>query len=168
MSSEIDFQPLTLNDLDEVLHNFKVAAHKIALKKVDHWQYWIDPPLHKINWVKEGLRNTEYHRIFLQNHEVGMVRILLEDELYWGKQQATAMYLHSLIVFDQYNGRGLARQIMEAIKVKAKIDRRQFLRLDADVKNQALCKLYQDMGFKKVGVVHHTISSYQLMEMKVN
>ena len=42
------FQQITLKDLNTVLSLFKEAAEKIHKMKVDHWQYWKNPPKEKV------------------------------------------------------------------------------------------------------------------------
>jgi GNAT superfamily N-acetyltransferase len=132
--SFISIQP---KDLDQVIGMFKAAAEKIKKMNIDHWQYWLsEPPSEKLQWVKEGLANAEYHFVENENHEtVGMVRIINEDVLYWGKQEEKAKYVHSLVVKEQFNGQGLGQAILAKIAQQAKIEGCKYLRLDADSKN---------------------------------
>lgn len=159
------FKLIKKENLHDVLALFKEAAEKIHKMNVDHWQYWKNPPLEKIEWVKEGISNNEFY--FIKNNEdetVGMVRILDEDLLYWGKQIQKATYIHSLVIKEKYNGKGLGRLIIQKIEEEAKTAQIAFLRLDADRANHSLCNYYEKIGFKKVGIKETPLSVNNLYE----
>ncbi len=162
---EITFKPIQYNDKSMVLELFKKAAQNINKKNIDHWQYWHNPPLEKIQWVEEGIKHNEFFFIeTLDQKNLGMVRILSEDTLYWGIQNESAKYIHSLVVNAEFNGKGLGAKIIQKIETQAKQDDCQFLRLDADSKNQKLCHYYEKLGFKKVGTKKLTLSIYNLYQ----
>ncbi|WMI66011.1 GNAT family N-acetyltransferase [Aestuariibaculum sp. YM273] len=164
----ITFHQVLHNELPTVLNLFKEAAEKIAKKHIDHWQYWKNPPAEKIEWVQDGINKNEYFFIKNTNHAtIGMVRILNEDILYWGEQKEPALYVHSLIVKEAYNGSGLGKLVLEAIAGQAKSKQRKFLRLDADSKNPKLCKYYENLGFNKVGKKTLPLSTYNLYEKTI-
>jgi ribosomal protein S18 acetylase RimI-like enzyme len=149
---QITFSPIKTDELQTVLKLFKEAAEKIAKLDVDHWQYWKNPPKEKVDWVNEGLENNEFFFIKNTNDElIGMVRILHEDELYWGIQQEKALYIHSLVVREQFEGKGLGNIIINKIAAMAKNLNYPYLRLDAVANNTKLCNYYQKLGFEKVG-----------------
>ncbi|WP_255362851.1 GNAT family N-acetyltransferase [Tenacibaculum sp. MAR_2009_124] len=132
---------------------------------VDHWQYWKNPPKEKIEWVEEGISNCEFYFINTsQNENIGMVRILDEDLLYWGKQSQKAKYIHSLVIKETYNGKGLGAYIIKEIEAKARASKFEFLRLDADAKNVGLCNYYERIGFKKVGIKETSLSNNNLYQ----
>ena len=163
----ITFKKITPKDLPFVLNLFKETADKIRKKKVDHWQYWNDPPLDKIQWVKEGIENGEYNYIYISDEQVGMIRILNEDLLYWGQQHERARYIHSFVIKEQYNGKGIGDKILQKIANEAKKDNCTYLRLDADSRNPKLCRYYENLGFNQVGTKEMTISIYNLYQKKL-
>lgn len=159
------FKQVEKKDRDKVLQLFKNAAEKINKKNIDHWQYWLNPPLEKIKWVEEGIQNNEFLFIQTLNGEnIGMIRIMDEDFLYWGKQKEKAKYIHSLIVTNRYNGKGIGTKVIQKIENDAKEDNCRFLRLDADSKNPKLCSYYERLGFEKVGTKELPLSTYNLYE----
>lgn len=165
---QFTFRQIFPTDQPEVMAVFKRAAEKIHKKNVDHWQYWHNPPQEKLDWLEEGLRNKEY--FFIENEtgtRIGMVRILDEDQLYWGEQTEKAKYVHSLVVEDAYNGQGLGAKILEAIATQAKAQGCRYLRLDADARNPRLCRYYEALGFEHVGQKKLTISSYNLYQREL-
>ncbi|MCH2033272.1 MAG: GNAT family N-acetyltransferase [Tenacibaculum sp.] len=168
INSEIIFQKIQLEHLDLVLRLFKSAAEKIAKKNVDHWQYWKNPPQEKINWVKAGIENEEFFFINdLRNQNIGMVRILNEDELYWGKQDVKATYIHSLVIKEEFNGKGMGETVLDEIEKNAKANGCVYLRLDAVTKNTKLCSYYENLGFLKVGTKKMPLSLNNLYQKKI-
>ncbi|NEV92969.1 GNAT family N-acetyltransferase [Psychroflexus sp. YR1-1] len=162
---QLTFTLIHKEDLEDVISLFQAAADKISRMNIDHWQYWKNPPSEKIEWVKEGIQNKEYFFVQNENNEtLGMVRILDQDLLYWGKQDEKARYIHSLLVKEEYNGKGIGIQIIKRIGRDAKAMDCKYLRLDADSTNPKLCRYYENQGFKQVGAKKLPISTYNLYE----
>lgn len=164
----IKFAPIKISDKHAVLDLFKEAAEKISGMNIDHWQYWKNPPKEKIEWVEEGIRNNEF--FFIEKSEggiIGMVRILKEDLLYWGKQKEKALYVHSLVVRGEYGGKGIGSAVLEKIENEAKTDGCKYLRLDADSKNPKLCNYYEKQGFQKVGTKEVPLSVSNLYQKEL-
>jgi len=165
---DITFKQIDHCDKSTVLNLFKKTAEKINKMNIDHWQYWKNPPIEKIKWVEEGIQNKEFFFIELLNGEnVGMIRLLNEDLLYWGKQNEKAKYIHSLVIKEQYNGQGIGAKIIQDIEHNAKAENCKYLRLDADSKNPKLCAYYERLGFKKVGAKELSLSVYTLYEKEL-
>ncbi len=167
--SDLKFQEIKISELSLVLEFFKTAAEKINKKNVDHWQYWKNPPQEKIEWVTTGIQNHEFFFIILNDTEqIGMVRIMNIDEPYWGITNDKAKYIHSLVIKDQYNGKGLGSLVIEKITEIAKQENCEFLRLDAVSKNIGLCNYYERIGFQKVGVKEGKLSTNTLFQKQLS
>ena len=165
---EITFKQIKPKEINEVLQLFKETAEKIHKMNVDHWQYWKNPPKEKIEWVEEGIQNNEFFFIDGPGGEnIGMVRILSQDSLYWGERTDKAKYVHSLVIKEKFNGQGLGTKVLHEIQQKGKQDNCEYLRLDADSKNSGLCRYYETLGFKKVGLRTLSLSDYNLYEKKI-
>ncbi len=165
----ITFTPIERSEIDIVLQLFKEAAVRIAQMNIDHWQYWHNPPAEKVAWVEAGIKNKEFY--FIKNSAeitIGMLRMMDEDLLYWGPQKDKSIYIHSLIVKEAYAGNGIGEIILKQIAHDAQSKGCQYLRLDADAKNEKLCAYYTKQGFEQVGVQELTISSYNLYQLVLN
>jgi ribosomal protein S18 acetylase RimI-like enzyme len=162
------FKKIEKEDITAVLALFKETAEKISKKNIDHWQYWKNPPADKVKWVEDGIDQNEFFFIQSKDKEdIGMVRILDEDELYWGKQDEKAKYIHSLVVREVFNGKGYGGIVLEMVENFAKNDNCLYLRLDADSENPKLCNYYEQLGFMKVGTKKMSISIYNLYQKEL-
>ena len=158
-------KPVNSKELNMVLDLFKEAALSISKKNINHWQYWKNPPIEKVNWVKEGLDNKEFYFIeSLEADIMGMVRILKKDLLYWGEKKDKALYIHSLVVKEKFSGLSIGKQVINTIEKESK--NCDYLRLDCDAKNPKLCNYYIKQGFVKVGEKTLPLSTYNLYEKK--
>jgi ribosomal protein S18 acetylase RimI-like enzyme len=165
---DIVLTPIEGKDRNIVLDLFKEAAEKISKKNIDHWQYWKNPPLEKIKWMDEGILNHEFFFVIgPTGQRIGMVRILEEDLLYWGKQVDMAKYVHSLVVIGEFSGKGIGEIILLKIENEARENGYKYLRLDSDSKNPKLCNYYERQGFKKVGSKVLPISTYNLYQKEI-
>ena len=111
------FRKAKLSEIDTALLLLKQAASFLQSKKVNQWDFWLQPPADKINWVKEGFKNGEYY--FVENETtklIGMYRLLAEDELYWGKQELDSYYIHSLVVKQEVSGMQFGSKILAKIE----------------------------------------------------
>ncbi len=159
------FRNIKEKDTGIVLSLFKKTAEKIQRKGVDHWQYWHDPPLSKKQWVNEGIDKQEF--FFVDDDKgqnIGMVRIMDEDLLYWGEVKGKSKFVHSLVVREEYNGKGIGSEILHRIENLARKENCEFLRLDCDSKNPKLCSFYENLGFEKVGTAELPLSVYNLYQ----
>ncbi|CAL2085212.1 GNAT family N-acetyltransferase [Tenacibaculum sp. 190524A02b] len=165
---EFSLHLIKIDELPNILVLFKEAAEKIAKKNIDHWQYWKNPPKEKIKWVKEGIDNNEFFFIKDTNKNMlGMVRILKEDTLYWGNTNDNAIYVHSLVIKEQFEGKGMGTKILNMIASNAKIDGVNFLRLDCVANNKGLCNYCEKQGFVKVGEKIMPLSVNNLYQKKL-
>ena len=152
-------------EIETAFMMFGKAAENLAEKKVEQWQYWLNPPIEKITWVQDGFKNNEFYFIYTDDSTlVGMYRLMHEDLLYWGKQEIKARYIHSLVVLKEFSGKNIGGTIIKKIEQEMRIEHIPILRLDCDASNDRLCQYYIDLGFKKVGEKQMPLSLNNLYE----
>ncbi len=163
---EITFKKAAKADIELLLQVLKGAAQKISKKGVDHWQYWIDPPIEKISWVKEGIENGEYFFMSHRGDPLGIIRIMDQDLVYWSASQnrERAKYIHSLVIFEAHNGKGIGQKVIDAVASLARKEGCLYLRLDCDANNSKLCQYYEKQGFTKVMTKRFPYSINKLYE----
>lgn len=137
-------------------------------KKVNQWSFWLSPAVDKINWIKAGFDKGEF--FFVENKEkelVGMFRLMQQDELYWGEQEAKARYIHSLVVEKKFSGKQIGNKIIKLVEQEI-INQGIFkLRLDCNAGNPILCSYYENQGFVKVGEKQMVDSLNNLFEKEL-
>ena len=163
----IQYRQARLEELPIAYHLLKVAARRLSSMNVDQWQYWLEPPAYKINWLEAGFSNNEYYFILDEKDIIGMYRLSNEDLDYWGEQSVNARYIHSLIVLPSYSGQGIGSQAVAHIESLCTREGIFLLRLDCHAGNHALCAYYERLGFKKVGEVDMPHSLNNLYEKKL-
>jgi L-amino acid N-acyltransferase YncA len=146
------FQQVAKDELPVVLSFLKEAAQWLHDNNINQWQYWLQPPADKIQWVKDGISNNEFYFVLNQYQErIAIFRLMNEDELYWGKRNEQAIYVHSLVVKRKASGTGWGKLILEMIANDAAQKGIRLFRLDCSAANKDLCGYYESLGFIKVG-----------------
>jgi GNAT superfamily N-acetyltransferase len=159
------FKLMTLEDLPICLQFLYNAALRLKQKGLTQWSYWLEPPEEKLAWIKNGIAEQQFYKVLDTNGAmVAMFRLQTEDELYWGKQDEKANYIHSLVVSDEATNKGIGRAIIHSIESQMRTDGINLLRLDCDSANPDLCAYYENLGFKKVGTKQMSLSLNNLYE----
>ena len=156
------------NEIKEALNMLKEAAKILESKKIEQWEFWLNPSEEKIAWISEGFENKEFYFITQNDVIIGMFRLLDEDLLYWGKEKEKAKYIHSLVVKARYAGNKIGEKIIEQLSEDAKKEEVYILRLDCNAANSKLCEYYEKQGFIKVRekLMPHSLNN--LYEKKLN
>jgi Acetyltransferases len=91
------------------------------------------------------------------------------DPLFWpeGKENE-AGYIHKLCVKRKYSGMGLAGKMVEFAVAECKKRRIRYLRLDTGWGMEPLCKLYESLGFRKVGKRILKDCEFALYELEID
>ncbi len=85
----------------------------------------------------------------LEGEVVAAMILLPTDPHFWpGDPPGEALYLHKLAVHPQWQGRGLARQMLDGAVRLTQHRGRPWLRLDTAAERPALRALYEDYGFR--------------------
>lgn len=150
----LQFKIAPENELNEALSFFKRASQSLYKKNISQWNYWVDPPQEKINWVKEGFEKAEFYFVYnAEDKKVAMFRLLKTDTLYWDKKglENHVRYVHSLVVPPEFSGLGIGKAVLLNIIKNLKSEGIKKFRLDCDGSNTRLCHYYESYGFKKVG-----------------
>ena len=82
-----------------------------------------------------------------------MFRIQYEDELFWGKKNDKAAYIHSFTIKRELSGKGIGYRVLKEIEKNLKNKGINYLRLDCGINIKKLCDYYKNYGFNEVGNV---------------
>ncbi|GAB1309213.1 GNAT family N-acetyltransferase [Urechidicola sp. KH5] len=163
----MNYQLVKPDQFKEVLELLKKSAQRLKDNNIQQWDYWLNPPQEKIDWIQEGIANKEFFFFYQSEELFGMYRLLYEDILYWGHQEKKAGYIHSLVVKPVFSGKGIGSQVMQHIEHELIQQDIHLLRLDCVANNKRLCKYYEQLGFMKVGEVQMPLSFNNLYEKQL-
>lgn len=141
------------HEIDIAFDLLKKAAYWLKSKDIDYWQNWINPDELYVDWIKQGFNNKQFYFVQWDSIIIGMFRLQWDDELFWGKQENNAGYIHSFTIDRDYYGQGLGKQVLLMIEELCVKSKKQFLRLDCGINVSGLCRYYSDNGFNSVGEV---------------
>ncbi len=107
----------TKENKQTILNLLKHAATWLKDDGVDHWRVWLNPTEERLNWMEEGLNKGQFYLLYTTGKDlIGMYRLMYEDELYWGKTEDKAAYVHSLVVKNNFKGQGVGIKVLERIE----------------------------------------------------
>ena len=72
----------------------------------------------------------------------------------WRYPDTSAFVFHRLMVDPEFQGRGHAKQIMNTAEINARSLGAHSIRLDAFLHNPPALRLYDSLGYERVGMVH--------------
>lgn len=129
--AELQIRVATLDDLD-------------ALEEIEKACFDID-----------RLNRRSFKRWIQAEHGILLVAVLdanvVAYGLVWCHRGTRLARLYSLAVLSRLQGRGLARQLLEALEAEALQDGRLFMRLEVAKHNVKAIRLYESMGYRVFG-----------------
>jgi RimJ/RimL family protein N-acetyltransferase len=158
---------LTLAEMEEIdiaLSLLKEAAEWMHSKNINQWQFWMNPPAEKVDWIREGFEQKQFYWIKNEEQELlGMFRLMQEDLLYWGKQEVASGYIHSFVVKRNLKNNQIGYKVLLSIEKILLSQNIHLLRLDCNAANIGLCHYYEKNGFQKVGekTIHSLNTLYE-------
>lgn len=130
--------------IDAVFSMLREGAEWLAGRGIDYWQNWKDPSVPERKWIGDGYEAGEFYIVKDGESPVGMFRLQYRDELFWGKREDRAAYLHFFTT--TVHGKGYGGRVLEMTGRKLRSEGIRFLRLDCgDV--PGLCRYYENQGF---------------------
>ena len=152
MNSEYKIRSTNADEFALILSVLKEGAISLQSKGVDQWRVWLNPTPERLEWVKEGFDNGEFYVFETQQKVIaGIYRLSFQDLKYWGIQEKSAGYVHSLTVRDSFSGQQLGKLILKLVEQQLLEKGLHLFRLDCVASNKKLCQYYESQGFNKVG-----------------
>ncbi len=167
---DIECRQANKNEQEEAFILLKEAAQMLQSKNIDQWKFWLNPPIEKIEWIKEGFTKNEFYFITISEEIIGMFRLLNQDLLYWGEEKEKAVYIHSLVIKAKFSGNQIGVKVMDKIISHTTNQGIFLLRLDCNSANKKLCQYYENQGFTKVRQKYmpHSINNLYQKNLRLN
>jgi ribosomal protein S18 acetylase RimI-like enzyme len=151
-SDDIIFRRATLADLDRIFQVFTDAIREMDRCHIPQWdELYPDKEI-----LKEDIMTKELY-LGLLNQEIASAFVINEeyDEQYdhgeWKHPNAVFRVIHRLCVNPTYQNQGIGTKTMrhiESVQINSGIET---IRLDAFTLNPFALKLYEKLGYQKVG-----------------
>ena len=145
----LEFKVAQPEELPLVMEILAEAAAWLKEKGIDQWPS--PPNEHWQRRMAEAIQRKEVHTVGIAQNRFGIVRFTWADP-YWPDDNL-AGYVHSIAVRSDMRGQNLGGLILFWAMMKAKQERKQFLRLDCLAGNGRLRRYYEDQGFSYKGEV---------------
>ncbi len=138
----------TVEDIDLIFW-FYDAAIEYQKKVFDkHWKGF------EHDLVEREINENRQWKILLDGQVACVFAITFNDHSIWGEHdQDDAIYIHRIVTHPDFRGRNLVQHIVHWAKDYAHAMRRQYVRLDTWGDNEKLIQLYQNAGFKFLGII---------------
>jgi len=130
---------------------------KINLEHQGIYQWIINYP--NISTVENDVRNEHLYCAIVDNRCVGAVSINEEQDpeytsVSWNNDVGKALVIHRLAVDPDYQGQGIAKEIMKFAEHYAIDNNFYAIRLDAYSANKLSLRFYENIGYQKRGEVY--------------
>jgi ribosomal protein S18 acetylase RimI-like enzyme len=117
------------------------------------WKHW-----HDDIGERELRENIEHHEVYLARRDgapVATLRIHWDDAETWGERgdDGVAGYVHAIAIKRRIAGMRVGDRLLEWAVDTIRARGRSFARLDAMASNTALCRYYEQRGFRPLGTV---------------
>ncbi|NLK95435.1 MAG: GNAT family N-acetyltransferase [Clostridiales bacterium] len=166
--TELKFLLAQMEDLDSVFSMFTDAIKEMNKNNIDQW----DNIYPDKNILKEDISKGELY-IGLYHGKIASAYVINQesDDQYanghWKYPESTYYVIHRLCVNPLFQNRGIGKLTMFHIENEIRKKGIETIRLDAFTLNPYAVKLYEKLGYIKVGFANWRKGKFYLMEKKV-
>lgn len=164
----ISFRRARQSDLNDVFQVVTDAIEEMERNNIFQWdEFYPDRAILKEDVLKNqlylGTAGSDIASVYVLNSEC--------DEEYengaWQYPNASFGVIHRLCVNPKFQNKGIGRLTVEHIEQELKAEGIESIRLDAFTLNPFALKMYDKLGFEKVGTADWRKGRFWLMEKKL-
>lgn len=149
-----------ISEIDQILNLTSACAYKMNEEGIYQWND--SYPNYKV--FRQDIEREELYLFKLENKIVGCIVISrVMDDVYqtiqWLTKNRNNYYIHRLAVHPDYQGKGIARKLMDFAEDLAVQDNITSIRLDTFSKNPRNQKFYNARGYQKLGDIYFPMKS---------
>jgi len=135
----------SVEDLSLIYELFEQA---IAFQKANHYIGWQD---YDKGFIQSDVENKLLYKIRKGKDIIGIFCICLSDVLIWReKEQGDAIYLHRIVLNQQFKGTKIFQQVFDWTVNYAKAKGLAYIRMDTWATNSKIIAYYKSYGFRFV------------------
>ena len=168
ISSQLQFRKATVNDLDKAYQVYVDAIAEMNRNSIPQWdEHYPDRDILNEDISKGelfiGAIDDDIACAYVVNAEC--------DEQYgngsWAFPQATFRVIHRVCVSPRFQNKGIGSLVIQHIEEELKTEGIESIRLDAFTQNPYALKMYEKLGYTKVGYADWRKGRFYLMEKKL-
>lgn len=159
---DLKLKKAELNELDKILAVYQERMKWFKEKEINQWSKYFEH--HPKSEFAEVIIKGDYY-ILEKNNEIIAGFELSTDSKYWNDDKTKAFYLYKLVT--KVGTKKVGNIIIDICKEFAKVNNKEYLRLDCLNRNKKLNDIYENHGFKLVSTGIKNSYHYSLREYKV-
>lgn len=165
----MEVRKAAIEDLHCITDIFKRAIGEMDVNGIPQW----DEIYPNEEIIRDDIRIGQMYAV-LQNGDIVSVFVLNQEcdkeylDAKWRYPNASYQVIHRLCVNPTYQNKGIGRETMLSIEGLLRRDGIDTIRLDAFSKNPFALRMYERLGFKKVGEANWRKGLFYLYEKKIS
>jgi len=165
---ELKLRKAELNDFKSVFDVYTLAIQVMKDMGIDQW----DEIYPGEDIIIKDIKNQHMYIGEIDNQIASIVVLNNEyDEEYkeadWKYKDSSFLIVHRLCVNPSFQGKGIGRQTMLLVEKKLSQEGIETIRLDAFSLNPVALKMYNSLGYEKVGEVTWRKGLFYLFEKRI-
>ena len=166
-------QNSNINDKDEIFRLYKIATDFQKTKFTLHW------PEFDGKLIETEISENRQWKIVFDGEIACVWATTFNDPQIWEKRnEDPSVYIHRIATNPDFRGQNLVALIIDWVKIYAKENKKQFVRMDTVGDNLGLINYYTKCGFDFLGLLklknteglpaHYDNAMVSLFQMKIN
>jgi RimJ/RimL family protein N-acetyltransferase len=163
----------SIHDIDEIFRLYKIATEFQKTRFSVHW-----PEFDRKLVETEILENRQW-KIVIDSKIACIWATTFNDPQIWEERnEDPSVYIHRIATNPDFRGQNLVGQIVEWVKIYAKENQKEFVRMDTVGDNIGLVRYYEKCGFDFLGLLklknteglpaHYDNATVSLFQMTLN
>ncbi len=141
-------QNSNINDIDEIFRLYKIATDFQKTRFTVHW------PEFDRKLIETEIAENRQWKIVADGKIACVWATTFNDPQIWEERnEDPSVYIHRIATNPDFRGQNLVGQIVEWVKIYAKENQKQFVRMDTVGDNTGLINYYTKCGFDFLGLL---------------
>ncbi len=158
-------EPAEPNDVEEIMALIGSVINKMQREGIDQW----DCLYPSLNIIENDIIAGSLYKYTVNSMIEGII-VLNDlaspeyDSIGWHDKSGEYLVVHRLAVYPDFQGRGIAKELMDFCEKLAVIKNKRSIRLDAFTKNETACNLYRKLNYIERGIVKFRKGDFYCLE----
>lgn len=163
----------SIHDIDEIFRLYKIATDFQKTRFSVHW------PEFDRKLVETEIYENRQWKIVIDGKIACIWATTFNDPQIWEERnEDPSVYIHRIATNPDFRGQNLVGQIVEWVKIYAKKNQKEFVRMDTVGDNKGLVSYYEKCGFDFLGLLklknteglpaHYDNATVSLFQMTLN